>query len=92
MKYFLIYLAVINVIALIVTIHDKRAAVRGKWRVSERALLLISALGGAPTMYITMLIIRHKTRKAYFMVGIPLIFMIELAVVLLLLHYVFGII
>ena len=29
-------------------------------------------------MYITMRIIRHKTQKAKFMVGIPVIFMLQL--------------
>lgn len=79
MKYFYIYLAVINIIALIVTVHDKNAAQRGEWRVKERTLMLIAALGGAPAMYLTMLTIRHKTRKPLFMIGIPVIFALELA-------------
>ena len=78
MKYFYIYLAVINVIAVIVTVHDKNAAQRGAWRVKERTLMLISALGGAPAMYLTMLTIHHKTRKPLFMIGIPVIFVLEL--------------
>jgi len=78
LKYFYIYLAVINVIAVIVTVHDKNAAQRGAWRVKERTLMLISALGGAPAMYLTMLTIHHKTRKPLFMIGIPVIFVLEL--------------
>ena len=78
MKYFYIYLAVINVIAVIVTVHDKNAAQKGAWRVKERTLMLISALGGAPAMYLTMLTIHHKTRKPLFMIGIPVIFVLEL--------------
>ena len=78
MKYFYIYLAVINVIAVIVTVHDKNAAQCGAWRVKERTLMLIAALGGAPAMYLTMLTIRHKTRKPLFMIGIPVIFILEL--------------
>lgn len=91
MKYFLLYLAVINLIALVVTVHDKNAAQRGSWRVKERTLMLISALGGAPVMYLTMLTIHHKTRKPLFMVGIPIIFVTELAVAFLVLHYGVGI-
>ncbi len=78
MRYFYIYLVVINIIAVIVTVHDKSAAQRGAWRVKERTLMLISALGGAPAMYLTMLTIHHKTRKPLFMIGIPVIFIIEL--------------
>ena len=78
MRYCYIYLVVINIIAVIVTVHDKSAAQRGAWRVKERTLMLISALGGAPAMYLTMLTIHHKTRKPLFMIGIPVIFIIEL--------------
>lgn len=78
MRFFYIYLVVINIIAVIVTVHDKSAAQRGAWRVKERTLMLISALGGAPAMYLTMLTIHHKTRKPLFMIGIPFIFIIEL--------------
>lgn len=92
MKYLYIYLAVINIIALIVTVHDKKAAMNGKRRVREMTLMLIAALGGSPVMYLTMLAISHKTRKPKFMVGIPVIFVIELAGVLLVLHYGFSII
>lgn len=92
MKYFIIYLIVINTIALIITIYDKRAAEKHKWRVKERTLMLISALGGAPLMYLTMLTIQHKTRKPLFMVGIPLIFIVECVIAFLVLRYGFGII
>lgn len=87
MKFLYIYLIIINLIAVIVTIHDKRAAVKGTWRVKENTLLLISALGGSPAMYLTMLLIRHKTRKPKFMVGIPLILIVELIIIYLVLHY-----
>ena len=78
MRYFYIYLVVINIIAVIVTVHDKSAAQKGAWRVKERTLMLISALGGAPAMFLTMLTIHHKTRKPLFMIGIPVIFVLEL--------------
>ena len=82
-----IYLAVINLFAIIITVADKRRAARHKWRVSESALLIVSALGGAVGMYITMLLIRHKTRKLKFMLGIPVIFFTELIAALFVLNY-----
>ena len=90
MKFLYIYLIIINIIAIIVTIHDKLAAVRGSWRVKERTLLLIAALGGSPAMLLTMLIIRHKTRKPKFMAGIPLIMLVQVIILFLVLHYGFG--
>lgn len=89
MIYLAVYLIIINLIAIVITAHDKLAAVHHRRRVSEKGLMLISALGGAPAMYLTMLVIRHKTRKPLFMIGIPVIFLLELAIVLLGAHYVF---
>ena len=86
MKNFYLYLSIINLIAVIVTVHDKNAAQRGSWRVKERTLMLISVLGGAPLMYLTMLTIHHKTRKPLFMVGIPLVFIAQVAAFLLVKH------
>lgn len=74
----LIYFAVISLVSLVVTCHDKRAARRHRRRVPERTLLLLAALGGSVVMYITMHLIRHKTQKAKFMVGIPAILIGEL--------------
>ena len=87
MKFLFIYLIIINLITVIITIHDKRAAVKGTWRVKENTLLLISALGGSPAMYLTMLLIRHKTQKPKFMLGIPMILIAELIIIYLVLHY-----
>jgi len=76
------YLAVISLVAVGMTLHDKHAARSDKWRVKERALLLVSALGGSVAMLVTMRIIRHKTKHAKFMVGIPAIIILQIAVVL----------
>lgn len=91
MKYLYIYLAVINILAVILTIYDKSAAVHDRWRVRERTLMLVSALGGSVGMFMTMLIIRHKTRKPLFMIGIPVIFILELIAAYLVTRYAFGI-
>ena len=92
MKYLVIYLVIINIVGAAVTGYDKSAAVLHRRRVPESTLMLLSAVGAAPAMYLTMLIISHKTRKPKFMFGIPAVFIIELAAVLLLLHYVFKVI
>lgn len=91
MKYFYLYLIIINILALIVTVHDKNAAQKLRRRVSERMLLFIAALGGSPVMYLTMLTISHKTRKPRFMIGIPVIFILQVVCALLVLHYAFRI-
>ena len=74
---FLIYLAMISLVSVIVTIADKVKAIRGTWRVPENTLLLLSAMGGSLAMYLTMQIIRHKTKHAKFMLGIPIIMLFQ---------------
>ena len=76
------YLIFISVISIAVTIWDKLSAIAKKRRVPERVLLTLSALGGSVAMLLTMLIIRHKTRKAKFMFGIPSIILLQLVIIL----------
>ena len=74
MDFFLGYLAGISIISIVVCIYDKIAAKHNpKHRTREATLLLLSALGGSVAMFITMQIIRHKTKHVKFMLGIPLI-------------------
>ena len=82
----LIYLAVISLISIIVCCYDKFAAKHNpKHRTREATLLLLSALGGSVAMLATMLLIRHKTKHAKFMVGIPAILVVQAALVIALL-------
>ncbi|GHU49611.1 hypothetical protein FACS1894127_3260 [Clostridia bacterium] len=78
LPYACIYLTTVSLIAIILTIYDKHAAKRGLWRVSERALLLVSALGGSVVMLLIMRLIRHKTKHTKFMIGIPVIIVIQI--------------
>jgi len=75
--YILVYLGILSGIAVCVTIADKIKAKNGAWRVPEATLLLLSALGGSAAMYITMQLIRHKTKHRKFMLGIPLIMVFQ---------------
>ena len=83
MKLVLCYWVIISAVAVAVTILDKRAARVRAIRVPESVLLLLAALGGGLAMYVTMLIIRHKTRKPKFMFGIPLIMLMQIMLILL---------
>lgn len=80
LEFFLLYFAFINLMALITCLFDKTSAERGGWRVSEKTLFLLCLLGGSVVMYITMRIIRHKTRHNRFMIGIPIIIGLQAAV------------
>lgn len=81
MEFSAIYLLVINAVSVILCIVDKIKAIRGGWRISEKTLFAISALGGALGMYLTMRIIRHKTKHKRFMIGLPVIIIIQIIVI-----------
>lgn len=66
LKIYAIYLAVCSLLTFTLYVADKRAAVKGNWRISEKCLLLLSFFGGAVGGYIAMNLVRHKTRKGYF--------------------------
>ena len=74
----LIYLLLINLLAAFITFYDKKMAQKGKMRIPEKNLFILSLLGGSLAMYLTMKVIRHKTQKKKFMIGIPVIFLVEL--------------
>ena len=73
------YFLLISLIAITATLLDKYRARRHKGRIPEATLLLLSALGGSAAMLITMRLIHHKTRKKKFMIGIPVILILQLA-------------
>ena len=76
-----VYLAVISLLAILLTAYDKHAAKLGSWRVKERTLIFVSVIGGSIAMLLTMRLIRHKTKHAKFMVGIPLIIVLQIVAV-----------
>lgn len=67
----IIYITVVSVIAVLLTAYDKAASKTKKRRIPEKTLMLVGALGGATAMYLTMQMIRHKTKHKKFMIGLP---------------------
>lgn len=76
-----VYLLGISLVSVVVTIADKHKAKKGAWRVPEATLLGLAALGGSVAMYLTMHLIRHKTKHLKFMLGIPVIFLLQVVLV-----------
>ncbi len=57
----------------IMVIVDKYNAIHRLYRISEATLLFFSAMGGALLMFLTMKLVHHKTKKAKFMLTLPLL-------------------
>lgn len=81
------YLAIISLISVVVCIYDKKISKRNRveLRIPEKTLLILSFIGGSVAMYITMHLVRHKTKHIKFMLGIPLIIILQLVVAYLIL-------
>ncbi len=77
------YLAIISIVSIIVCIYDKKISKKNRveLRTPEKTLLILSALGGSVAMFITMLLIRHKTKHLKFMLGIPAIMVVQAAII-----------
>ena len=56
---------------------DKYKAKAGKWRIPERTLFLLALLGGGIGAFLGMKVFRHKTRHTQFVIGIPVIMVIQ---------------
>lgn len=77
--YLLWYLAAVNLVTFTVYGVDKAKARRGAWRVPEKTLFLLLLLGGSVGALLGMLVFRHKTKHWYFVWGIPLILLAQIA-------------
>ena len=88
-KILLFYILGMTLLTFNVCGADKFAAQRQRRRVPEKVLFLLSALGGSVGMYLGMFTFRHKTKHWYFVVGIPLIILVQAAILFYFLVYVF---
>ena len=82
-KILIVYLVTINIATFFVYGIDKWKAKHSKWRVTEAALLLLAVLGGSIGAWLGMKVWRHKTMHKKFKYGIPLIIIVQVAVILL---------
>lgn len=72
-----IYLIIINIITFILYAVDKFKAIKGKWRISELMLLGFAFFGGSLGGLVAMYVFRHKTKKAKFTFGVPIMLIVQ---------------
>ena len=73
------YLLVINAVAFFAYGIDKLKARKGSWRISEATLLLLAIIGGSIGASLGMKAWHHKTMHRKFQYGLPVIFLLQLA-------------
>ena len=79
----LIYLIAINVVTFFLYGMDKWKAKRSKWRISEATLLGLAVIGGSIGAWLGMKVWHHKTMHKKFNYGLPLILIVQIAIVFL---------
>ena len=75
-----------NILAFILIGLDKYKSKHNRWRISEKTFFTVAALGGSVGVLVGMYFFRHKTHHASFVWGIPIILMLQIAVI----YYIFA--
>ena len=83
MKELIIYLLLINAASFLLMLSDKRKARKNRYRIPEIVLLGSAALGGSLGSLAGMYTARHKTRKPLFFIGIPVILVLQIALLII---------
>ncbi len=83
----LIYLLIINILGFLAMGVDKWKAKHNSWRIPEKTLFIFAFLGGGIGTIVGMYTFRHKTKKLYFTIGMPVILILEIALVIMIYCY-----
>ena len=75
-------IVLMNIIAFALMGIDKNRAQKGKWRVPEKTLFLVTALFGGLGGTLGMFLFRHKTKHWYFRVFFPLFLLLQAAAII----------
>ena len=75
---FAIYLIGINILTFLIFGADKWKAKRDKWRIPEDTLIWLAIVGGSVGALLGMYLFRHKTKHKMFLIGIPVILLVQL--------------
>lgn len=73
----MIYLILLNLAGFFLMGTDKRRARRHMWRIPEKTLFCTALLGGSAGTLAGMYVFRHKTKHWYFVIGMPLILILQ---------------
>ncbi len=89
MKYFVLYLFIVNALGFLLMLIDKQKAKKGRWRIPERTLFLTAVIGGSVGSLLGMYTFRHKTKHLSFTLGMPAILIAQLILAWAVSHYLF---
>ena len=79
--FLLVYFVGISLVTAFITVLDKILARKGRRRISEATLFTLAIIGGSAAEYLTMKAVHHKTLHKKFMIGLPVIIVLQLALI-----------
>lgn len=82
-KLLILYLLLVNASGFLLMLVDKLKAKKNLWRIPEATLFLVAAMGGSVGSLVGMYLLRHKTKRFHFILGMPLIFAVQVMAVIL---------
>lgn len=71
MKYFIVYMIIVNAVSFIAYGIDKQKARHHRWRIRENMLMGLALIGGFLGAFLGMRFFRHKTKHLKFTLGVP---------------------
>ncbi|MFD1735947.1 DUF1294 domain-containing protein [Bacillus salitolerans] len=86
MIYILGYIILASCIACLIMCIDKQKAIKQKWRISEKTLWTFAIIGGSLGILVGMSLFRHKTKHRSFQIGIPVLIMLQTALLIVILQ------
>ena len=80
----IIYIIIsLNILTFLIYGIDKFKAKLSKWRISEATLLLLAVAGGSVGAWLGMKVWHHKTKHKKYKYGLPLILIVQIAIIYL---------
>lgn len=80
-------LLMMNVYTFILFYIDKQRAIKHRYRISEKQLLLCSFLFGGIGSWVSMGMFRHKTQKLIFKLSVPIAALLSFVSIMIVLFY-----
>lgn len=83
--FLIIYFVIMNIVGFAIMGIDKRKAIKRTFRIPEATLFIVALIGGSIGSILGMRVFRHKTRHWYFVIGMPAILILQIALLVFLL-------
>jgi uncharacterized membrane protein YsdA (DUF1294 family) len=81
LKLSIVFFLIVSLLGFTIMGYDKSAAKKQGQRIAERTLFIIAIIGGSLGIFFGMQFFRHKTKHWYFKYGIPVLVVLQFAII-----------